>query len=699
MKRIFGILFALLLVACLGLLTQAPDRTGGPAYAAGAQPMALAGTASTISPAGPVPAGTLVQAYVGIELRAQTTTEAEGLYRNLLVPGPAGMLTFKVAGVLAQESITWESGEIMDDFDLTIPALPSAGYSLTMAVAPAGTGTATDMSGASPYAAGVSVSIKAVPAAGYQFSHWTAAPAVVFGNANAATTTFTMPAQAITVTANFAVAGPTTWYVVEGGAGAQDGINWDDAFATIQEAIDVAGPGDTIMVAAGEYDAFIVEGKANINIISTEGATVTTAASYWAQLGTYLTYVQVMAMVEDSENINIEGIDFDGTGVGGEQVCGIFYLDSTGRIADVTVENVITDGSGVGVVIEADLGTSTVEIIGSTISENDHGIWVFSGSTLEAHFNNIVYNSWGVNLVEGGVTVDVTRNWWGDASGPYHASLNPDGLGDVVYDPSDNVVFEPWLGSESVTETVEDGPIDAIDEAEMEVVVDGKATVIISKYTSNPYPEEHPGEGEGELAYLDLLVQEPYEEMEDLFRDFKLIRYDYGTEIEIRLYYTEAAADDFIENTLRLGWSNGGPYALCELTNVVTTSNIEGYRGYIWASITDTTTPSLQVVNGTAFGGYGHPSIPTGPGFCSIATAAYGTDTAEQLDILREFRDTVLLPNGLGAKFVSFYYRASPTIADFISQNEVLRTAVRVCFVDPIVKILTWSHGLWSARG
>jgi len=82
---------------------------------------------------------------------------------------------------------------------------------------------------------------------------------------------------------------------------------------------------------------------------------------------------------------------------------------------------------------------------------------------------------------------------------------------------------------------------------------------------------------------------------------------------------------------------------------------------------------------------------------CFVATAAYGTDTAKEIDILREFRDTVLLPNSLGARFVSLYYKTSPPIADFISQHEVVRTAVRVGFVDPIVKILTWTHDLWSA--
>jgi hypothetical protein len=83
---------------------------------------------------------------------------------------------------------------------------------------------------------------------------------------------------------------------------------------------------------------------------------------------------------------------------------------------------------------------------------------------------------------------------------------------------------------------------------------------------------------------------------------------------------------------------------------------------------------------------------------CFIATAAYGTATAKEIDILREFRDTVLLPSSLGAKFVSLYYKISPPIANFISQHEVLRTAVRVGFLDPIVKILNWTHALWSAR-
>ncbi|TET51402.1 MAG: hypothetical protein E3J55_00040 [Dehalococcoidia bacterium] len=84
---------------------------------------------------------------------------------------------------------------------------------------------------------------------------------------------------------------------------------------------------------------------------------------------------------------------------------------------------------------------------------------------------------------------------------------------------------------------------------------------------------------------------------------------------------------------------------------------------------------------------------------CFIATAAYGTDTATEIDILREFRDVVLLPSGVGARFVSLYYETSPAIAGFIFEHHVLGVVVRVGFIDPIVAILNWSEHLWSGRG
>jgi len=88
--------------------------------------------------------------------------------------------------------------------------------------------------------------------------------------------------------------------------------------------------------------------------------------------------------------------------------------------------------------------------------------------------------------------------------------------------------------------------------------------------------------------------------------------------------------------------------------------------------------------------------VPSG-GFCFIATAAYGTETASQLNVLRDFRDQVLLKNPLGSLFVQTYYEVSPPIATLIAKSDFLRTVVRELFLDPAVNILKCSQGLWRA--
>jgi hypothetical protein len=80
---------------------------------------------------------------------------------------------------------------------------------------------------------------------------------------------------------------------------------------------------------------------------------------------------------------------------------------------------------------------------------------------------------------------------------------------------------------------------------------------------------------------------------------------------------------------------------------------------------------------------------------CFIATAAYGTPTAEQIDVLREFRDVVLLQNSAGSSFVALYYQLSPLVADFISESSFLRTLVREFLVDPVVWIVEAARTIW----
>lgn len=84
-------------------------------------------------------------------------------------------------------------------------------------------------------------------------------------------------------------------------------------------------------------------------------------------------------------------------------------------------------------------------------------------------------------------------------------------------------------------------------------------------------------------------------------------------------------------------------------------------------------------------------------GYCFIATAAYGTEMASQLDILRAFRDQVLLKNTPGSRFVEAYYKLSPPVADFIAKHDFLRAVVREALLDPVINLLQWSQGLWRA--
>jgi hypothetical protein len=73
---------------------------------------------------------------------------------------------------------------------------------------------------------------------------------------------------------------------------------------------------------------------------------------------------------------------------------------------------------------------------------------------------------------------------------------------------------------------------------------------------------------------------------------------------------------------------------------------------------------------------------------CFIATAAYGTPMAEQIQSLREFRDEYLLTNPVGQALVYLYYRVSPPVAQFITEHPSLKPVVRAGLV-PAVAIST----------
>ena len=72
---------------------------------------------------------------------------------------------------------------------------------------------------------------------------------------------------------------------------------------------------------------------------------------------------------------------------------------------------------------------------------------------------------------------------------------------------------------------------------------------------------------------------------------------------------------------------------------------------------------------------------------CFIATAAYGTSLATEIDILRKWRDNTLMKNYFGIYFVRFYYFVSPPIAAIVCKSEILKKFVRFS-LNPIIKHL-----------
>ncbi len=79
-------------------------------------------------------------------------------------------------------------------------------------------------------------------------------------------------------------------------------------------------------------------------------------------------------------------------------------------------------------------------------------------------------------------------------------------------------------------------------------------------------------------------------------------------------------------------------------------------------------------------------------GGCLIATAAFGSEMAPQIQFLREIRDNTVLQTESGTSFMTgfnqFYYSFSPAIADYERENPVFKEAVKLT-LTPLLTSLT----------
>jgi Cysteine-rich secretory protein family len=127
---------------------------------------------------------------------------------------------------------------------------------------------------------------------------------------------------------------------------------------------------------------------------------------------------------------------------------------------------------------------------------------------------------------------------------------------------------------------------------------------------------------------------------------------------------------------------NGGPYTSADGTvNPEDTVTVQQTSSGSHSTTTDATLTIggiSDTFSVTTIRGSNSTSSSSGGGGCFIATAAFGSPLAGQVEILRQFRDRYLLTNDLGRKFVSWYYRNGPVAAQYIKDKPLIKAAVRM---------------------
>jgi len=88
------------------------------------------------------------------------------------------------------------------------------------------------------------------------------------------------------------------------------------------------------------------------------------------------------------------------------------------------------------------------------------------------------------------------------------------------------------------------------------------------------------------------------------------------------------------------------------------------------------------------------------PSGCIVATATYGSELSPEVQFLRSFRDGTVMSTFAGSEFMkafnAWYYSFSPYVADFISNQPLLKEAMKI-ILYPLIGILHVSASTYSA--
>ncbi len=109
----------------------------------------------------------------------------------------------------------------------------------------------------------------------------------------------------------------------------------------------------------------------------------------------------------------------------------------------------------------------------------------------------------------------------------------------------------------------------------------------------------------------------------------------------------------------------------------------------------------IAIIAGVCSDAEAAPDVEVVDSACLIATAAFGSELAPQVQYLRDFRDNRIMSTAAGSSFMnafnSVYYSFSPHVAEYERGQPWLQQAVRVA-VYPLLGVLTISEGAYYAN-
>jgi len=582
--------------------------------------------------------GTVISAKVdGTEYGSSTVT-TPGQYA-LIVQGDiaeGSTIHFYVDGQEADQTFPFHDGWTTA-LDLTVTTgQPVQKYALTITADPGVGGAATDETGGSPYAAGAQVSIKAVANPGYGFTGWTA-PAGDFDDETAEETTFTMPTQNVTVTAHFGVTYALTM--------AADPVTGGDVIDVAAKGAYAAGAQVRIKAVANPGYGF-VDWTADPTVTFDDETAEETTFTMPAQAVTVTAHfgvAYVLTLVADP-------------------VAG-------GDVIDVAAKGAYAAGAQVRIKADPATGYGFVDWTADpTVTFDDETAEETTFTmpaqtiTVTAHFEVAYTLTMTVAPTGGGSATDLTN-------------ASPYAEGTVV-----NIAAAAAQGYRFGNWTATAGEFGNVTAAETTFTMPAQAVTVTAHFEDVSPPPDVPTVTT--QAATDI----------SSYSGSVHMSYTVGNlnQVEVR-FACKRPTDPAWFYTTWVSRTADGTYTEV-LTGLISQT---GYDFKAQLKYNDTviegTTRQFTTGTGTSSG------LDDLLGYfgCFIATAAYGTPTAEQIDVLREFRDVVLLKSTVGSRFVVLYYQLSPPIADFIARSDLLRTLVRELLVDPIVWIVEATGDMW----